>query len=148
MTSLHCVWQSQILVNHGQTISLKPVLSLPLSCDYKLYNVHFESFSHISLRFHLSLALDLQLLQLQYTPWHKEPNPISPVDARPGWEASHGQVEHLFFVSMSVTDFAISMHYVPRKTLEGRLKKNLQPSIWQPSSVHFHTPPVRNPFIL
>lgn len=136
MTSLHCVWQSQILVNHWQTISLKPVISLPLSCDYKLYNVHFESFSHISLRFHLSLALDLQLLQLHaLTQGAKSHQP----SRRQAW---------LGGLTWSVTDFAISMHHVPRKTLEGRLKKNLRPSIWQPSSFHFHTPPVRNPFII
>lgn len=56
MTSLHNVRKSRILVNHGQTISLKPVLSLPLSCDYKLCNIHFESFWTVSLRFHPPLA--------------------------------------------------------------------------------------------
>lgn len=83
------------VANIGQSWAnylLKPVLSLPLSCDYKLYNVHFESFSHISLRFHLSLALDLQLLQLHaLTQGAKS----SPVDARPGWEASQCQSQIL-----------------------------------------------------
>ena len=75
-----------------------------------------------------------------YMPWQSltQGAKSSPVDARPGWEASQCQSQIL---QSQCTMFQ-------GKLLRVGLKKNLRPSIWQPSSFHFHTPPVRNPFIL